>query len=268
MKIDHLTIAGPGLSPLQRIFADSGMSTDYGGPHSNGITHMALLGFDDSSYIEIVSTLTPGARVPLWHDRFLTPQGGTAWTIDVPDVRAAVEAARAQGVAASDPLRVKRHRPDGVVGEWDLAYLGDRQPGGVLPFLIHDITDRWVRSRPSRSVAGKLRGFSQVVLAVEDAAGAARELRKVFPLPDPVRFEDDRFGQLLAFPESPIVLADAPEHRRVFGESPCAAVIAAKGDAYDVNAISTEPWTSFLGRSVGWLKSDLPCRIAICRAAP
>ena len=60
LKIDHVTIAGPRLEAMQAAFAGLGFTTDYGGPHSNGITHMALLGFRDGSYIELISSLEPG----------------------------------------------------------------------------------------------------------------------------------------------------------------------------------------------------------------
>jgi hypothetical protein len=268
MPIDHLTIAGPDLAVLQRAFEAAGMATDYGGPHSNGITHMALLGFDNSSYIEVVSTLTPGSRVPLGRDYLLGPRGGTAWTVDAPDVSAATRAAQAAGISATAPVRMQRRKPDGATAEWELAYLGDRQPGGLLPFLIHDITARTLRSRPSPSVAGRLRGLSHVVLAVEDAAAAATELGKIFPLREPSTFEADYFGRLTRFPGSPIILADAPEHRRTYGESPCAAVIA----AYDLDAVRRdyqlrEP-SAFAGQPVVWLKNDMPCRIGLGRDAP
>ena len=53
LKIDHVTIAGPELAPMERAFAGVGLVTDYGGPHSNGVTHMAWLGFNDGSYNEL-----------------------------------------------------------------------------------------------------------------------------------------------------------------------------------------------------------------------
>jgi len=265
MIIDHLTIAGPDLSIFQRFFNDAGMPTDYGGPHSNGITHMALLGFDNGSYIEIVSTLTPGARVPLWQDYLLEVGGGTAWTIDSPGVMAATRTSTAAGIAASDPILVKRHKPDGTIGEWNLAYLGNRQPGGLLPFLIHDMTPRTFRSKPSPSVAGKLWGLSHVVLAVENLASAAAELGKVFPLPELVTWGSSIFGQIATFPGFPIVLADAPEHRRIYGESPCAALIAADDLEAARRDFRLSPPVSFIDQTVVWLGAGVPCRIGVCQ---
>ena len=49
LKIDHVTIAGSDLSKMRDAFASLGLVSEYGGAHSNGITHMALLGFEDGS---------------------------------------------------------------------------------------------------------------------------------------------------------------------------------------------------------------------------
>ena len=62
MKLDHVTIAGSSLDRLRDAFARIGLATEYGGAHANGVTHMALLGFDDGSYIELASTVKPGWR--------------------------------------------------------------------------------------------------------------------------------------------------------------------------------------------------------------
>ena len=62
LTIDHVTIAGSTLATLEAGFAAIGLTTDYGGPHSNGVTHMSLLGFDDGSYIELISSMQPGQK--------------------------------------------------------------------------------------------------------------------------------------------------------------------------------------------------------------
>ena len=49
LKVDHVTVAGSDLASLQRMFADAGVPTEYGGKHSNGQTEMALSSFPDGS---------------------------------------------------------------------------------------------------------------------------------------------------------------------------------------------------------------------------
>jgi hypothetical protein len=40
---------------MRESFAAAGLETDYGGPHGNGGTQMALLGFNDGSYLELIA---------------------------------------------------------------------------------------------------------------------------------------------------------------------------------------------------------------------
>ena len=47
LRVDHVPICVAELGKVQQAFAAAGLTPDYGGPHSTGGTHMALLGFDD-----------------------------------------------------------------------------------------------------------------------------------------------------------------------------------------------------------------------------
>src|ERR1700689_2616497 len=61
LKIDHVTIAGARLGEMREAFsAATGVPTEYGGPHSNRATEMALASFPDGSYIELIG-IQPGA---------------------------------------------------------------------------------------------------------------------------------------------------------------------------------------------------------------
>src|SRR5579871_5361511 len=55
LKIDHATVAGASLKKLQANLSAIGIETVYGGPHSNGITEMALASFPDGSYLELIA---------------------------------------------------------------------------------------------------------------------------------------------------------------------------------------------------------------------
>ena len=52
LKVDHASICGSDLDTLRAAFTSIGLTPDYGGPHGNGVTQMALIGFDDGSYLE------------------------------------------------------------------------------------------------------------------------------------------------------------------------------------------------------------------------
>ncbi len=267
MNIDHVTIAGSSLDVLRETFAAQGLATDYGGAHSNGVTHMALLGFDDGSYIELISTLQPGQPSPWW-DRFITQNGGPcAWAVQVEDVAAEAGRIAALGVPVRGPHAMRRQRPDGKTIEWDLAYLGEGDPGAVLPFIINDRTPREWRVAPSASVAGsELGGIARVVIAVRDQVAAARLFQSVYGWQTVQVAIDRALGiNLLSFADTPVVLA-APSS----GESPLAQRLELVGDAplafliesTDVEATShrfslSEPVIWF-GRSIYWLPGEAP----------
>ena len=46
LKVDHASVCGSELEPLQQAFAAAGLKNDYGWPLANGITLLALLGFE------------------------------------------------------------------------------------------------------------------------------------------------------------------------------------------------------------------------------
>ena len=81
MFIDHITVAGPDLEELRAQLVEAGFPTEYGGVHDNRITHMALAGFDDGSYLEIVAPLADDGRVALWSN-YRLPRKGRSHRMD------------------------------------------------------------------------------------------------------------------------------------------------------------------------------------------
>jgi hypothetical protein len=98
-----------------------------------------------------------------------------------------------------------------VLVEWDLAFLGDTQPGATLPFLIKDRTPREWRVPPSTRVAEPEElGVAMVILGVEDLERSIDLFRRVYGWPVPAVDEDAGLGARLAhFPGTPVMLAAA-----------------------------------------------------------
>lgn len=268
LKIDHVTIAGPRLEVMQSAFAGLGFATDYGGPHSNGITHMALLGFRDGSYIELISSLEPGRMDPAFWGHHIVGNGGPcAWAVQVADV--AAEAARLSsiGITVVGPAYYNRQRPDGQVVEWDLAFVGDKGAGATLPFIIKDITSRELRVRPSASVAaGPLWGVAAVVLGVQDLVSATALFQRACGWAAPQQSEAPTFGaQLTHFDGTPVILAQplAPDNwlaRRLahFDDSPCAYLLGsddwtAVQKNFGATLAEEDEW---FGRRLAWFDPD------------
>src|SRR5258708_37065278 len=55
LKIDHVTVAGRDLKALRAALAGAGIPSDYGGPHANHATEMAVTSFAHGSYLELIA---------------------------------------------------------------------------------------------------------------------------------------------------------------------------------------------------------------------
>lgn len=262
LKIDHVTVSGRDLPAMQRALAAAGLKSEYGGPHSNHATEMALTSFPDGSYLELIA-IQPNADPKAvaaheWHKFLEGDAGPTAWAVRPADLPAEVQRMRTAGLSATDPRRNGRKRPDGVQLDWETAQIGPGN-GTFFPFLIHDFTPRERRAYPSgKPTTTEWTGLTKVVIAVNDLDRAIHEFQRGYALPDPEREDDAAFGAKLAwFRNSPVVLA-APlgpqswlrSRLNRFGESPCAFVIGSAG-----GLVGAPPSATWFGKRILWADS-------------
>jgi hypothetical protein len=263
--IDHVTVAGKNVEAMtEALRSVGGIKAEYGGPHSNHATEMAVASFPDGSYLELIAIQPKADPTALaahyWH-KFLESDGGPcAWAIRPADFDAEVERLRKAGIAVSAPNRSGRKRPDGVQLDWETAQVGPTN-GGFFPFMIRDLTPRERRAFPSgKPTVTAWTGVVKVVIGVQDLDAAAERYRKAFGLAAPQRQEDAAFGAKLAwFPGTPVVLA-APllsgswlsARLQRFGEAPCAFILGPRQGPY-VLAGGASQW---FGHSVFWADSD------------
>jgi len=234
LKIDHVTFGVRRLDTMVNAFTSAGLTPDYGGPHSNGVSHMSLLAFDDGSYVELISTLRATETAPTWGEFIREDGGACAWAVEASDIHAEATRLSSQNVTVVGPRQVTRKRPDGVLVEWDLAFVGDDGPGALQPFLIQDRTPRSFRVQPSRSVSGsELCGVGMVLIGVRDLHAAANVFKRDYGLADPRQLTSSALETtLLAFPDAPLALAapaadgDWLDRRlQTFGNCPCGFVL-------------------------------------------
>ncbi|MFN8454619.1 MAG: VOC family protein [Anaerolineae bacterium] len=254
LKLDHVVIAGSTLAPLEAAFAGAGLSTQYGGPHSNGVTHMALLGFSDGSYLELISSLQAGLTDAVFWGAHITANGGPcAWAVQVARLAGL-------GMPVSQPAYYQRRRPDGVLLEWNLVIVGNQGAGAVLPFLITDITPREWRVSPSDSVAGWLTGVAAVIIGVDSLAAAAQLFQRAYGWPGPTLKADPAFQANLAyFDGTPVALA-APlaaddwlaQRLAHLGESPCAYLLQAANFEAACRHFGLTPSDPWFERPCAW----------------
>lgn len=257
MRIDHVTIAGRDLATLEGRLRSVGLESIYGGAHSNGATHMSITAFADGSYIELISTIEPQVEGEFWWSRFIAEDAGLcAWAVGVEDIGAEAARIAELGVHVRGPMPMGRKRPDGRAAEWDLAYLGDGEPGQLLPFLIEDRTRR--DARVPAPTAEDIGGIAAVVLGVPDLEPAASLFERVFGWPVVSETEDDEFGAKFAYlGGGPAILAApaAPgwlsERISRFGPAPCAILL----DAPDAEATpSWLPQDRLAGTRIGFAR--------------
>jgi hypothetical protein len=243
LKIDHVTVAGERLEEMRKALTSAAnIPTEYGGPHSNHVTEMALVSFPDGSYMELMGIqqqADPAAVAAHTWSRFLRDNGGPcAFALRVTDVNAEIRRLSNAGIRVGAAEKSGRNRPDGVSLSWETADVGAGPRGSFFPFLIRDFTPRENRVYPSGSpTSSRFRGVGLVVIGVHNLEGSIAQYRKAFQLPEPKRQRDERFGADLAwFEGTPVVLAasltpDSWLALRVahFGDAPCALVLTAAG---------------------------------------
>jgi hypothetical protein len=249
LRLDHVTVAGRSLDSLDAALSGVGLDPTYGGTHSNGVTHMSTLSFPDGTYLECISTREAGAASPWWDAHIRADAGPCAWCVRVPDAAEAAATFEDRGVTVDGPHEFARERPDGTRLAWELVYLGDGDPGGVLPFCIADTTPREERVGEPLTGTG-LAGIDSVVVGVADLDRATARLRAAFDLAAPVQGESERLDATVAdFPDAPVALA-APrdsgwlaDRLETVGASPCAFLFEADAGAAERYPVAaTEPW--------------------------
>lgn len=267
--IDHVTVAGKDLKAMQEALAGTGIASEYGGPHSNHATEMALASFPDGSYLELIAIqphADPGAVAAHYWHKFLASDGTPcAWAIRPADFEAEVARLRQAGIAVDGPHRNGRKRPDGVALDWETAQVGPTN-GGFFPFLIRDFTPRDNRAFPGgKPTTTKWAGISKVVIGVHDLDAAVARYQKAYDLPSSQRREDTVLGARLAwFPGTPILLAEPlakgdwlSERLQEYGEAPCAFVLAARESTRASTQLNDIAWAD--SRALGWhLGFELP----------
>ena len=264
-QIDRVVFAWAHLEALASAFASVGLTTDYGGIHTNGATHMATLGFGDGSYLELVSVRQPGQQAPVWQHHIATNGGICAWSVSVGDVHRISNRLRTLGMPVDGPRSSIRRRPDGETIEAEIAFVGAEGTGSLHPFMITDRTPRERRVRISDSIDGSgLAGLDSVVLAVPDVEAAAIEFQRVYGAGEPVDIDADAFpGRTVRLHGEPVAItspasADDWVARRLetYGPTPCACLIrsANPGAAHERLPL-TEP-SRFGDRGVAWLDSE------------
>lgn len=185
LRIDHVTVCGPALAPMQARLEKLGLHVEYGGAHANHVTEMAVASFPDGSYLELIAFQpnadAAAAEKHYWSKLMRGDAGPCAWAVRSDDVAAEAARLRAAGIEVSEPNHSGRTRPDGFRLEWETATVGTQTQGALFPFLIRDLTPRDKRAFPSGKPGNPdFVGVTKVRIAVRNIAEAGARLRKAY----------------------------------------------------------------------------------------
>ena len=260
LEIDHASICGSNLDALRQDFTDVGMTPDLGGPHGNGITQMAIIGFDDASYLELIAPVKPGATAGSDWARYMSDDAVTcAWAVGTNVLLQEVDRLKKAGVPVRTPEPGSRKRPDGMSIEWKTADVGPGTPGSTLPFIIEDQTPRAWRVQTSDSVKGApVNGIENVVLGVSNLDASIALFRKAYGWAEPLTETQKDFGKLAYFPGEPVILA-APlnggwlsDRLAKYGETPVAYLLGTRDFAASTKKYKLNATKTWFGQKVAW----------------
>ena len=175
--IDHVVIAVRDLDQATSDFTAAGFTVTPGGEHVNGVTHNALIAFQDGSYFEVIAWKSPDeSQDTEWWRRLNHGEGFIDYALRTIDLHDEVARLRAAGLDAPDPTPGGRLRPDGQRVEWETLRL-DPAIHPSLPFWCHSTNDRSLRvpSGAQAVHANGATGIEAITIGVGNLAQAAND---------------------------------------------------------------------------------------------
>lgn len=181
--IDHIVIVDQDLGILVEQARSVGFTVMPGGEHAGGMTHNALIAFQDGSYIELIAFIEPEKRsTHRWWSRLWKGGGLTDFALLCDDLAAEVAAINDRGLAAPDPEGNGRLRPDGQRLEWQSSSPQPVVGETGMPFLIEDRTPRSLRvphGSDETTHANGVTGIAGITVLVEDIDASALALEAI-----------------------------------------------------------------------------------------
>ena len=174
--LDHVVLVVLDLDTAVADHRARGFTVTPGGEHAGGLTHNALVGFQDGSYLELIAfhDLAAARGKHSWAPVAERGGGWADFALLSNDV--AEDAAALGELAARPPEDGGRTRPDGIAIAWRVVRL--EKP---LPFLIEDLTARDLRVPHGAATthANGTTGIASIVLGATDPARVAERYARL-----------------------------------------------------------------------------------------
>lgn len=181
-SFDHAIIVVEDLPTAIQDFTAVGFGVLPGGVHASGLTHNALIPFEDGTYLELLAP-TSGSLKQLDeassgdYISALTKggEGFADFALWVVDIEAGVDEVISRGIAMTDVEENGRKRPDGQALRWK----GSLPKMDAVPFLIEDITPRSLRVPAAPAHANGVIGVGGVTIRTADIQNRAKLFQKL-----------------------------------------------------------------------------------------
>jgi catechol 2,3-dioxygenase-like lactoylglutathione lyase family enzyme len=102
LSLDHIVIRVHDLTRTIEDFTALGFTVQQGGTHADGVTHNALIGFADGSYIELIAFLQAAPQRRWWNVGQRHGDGFVDYALLPSSVGAVIDAARVADRPARD----------------------------------------------------------------------------------------------------------------------------------------------------------------------
>jgi hypothetical protein len=173
--LDHVVIVVNHLDRAVADYQSLGFTVYPGGVHHGGVSHNALVVFDDGAYFEIIAYREAAPANRWWSVVTTAGEGIVDFAILPENTQKDLDAARARGLSLEGPTPGGRQRPDGARLDWQIV----RPMTTDLPFWCGDITPRELRVPEGaiRHHANGVTGISRVRVLVADVAASTERYR-------------------------------------------------------------------------------------------
>lgn len=177
--IDHVVILVRDLPDAVSHWTELGFTVTPGGEHGGGVTHNALIGFQDGTYFELIAFKDPErGHDHRWWPRLAAGEGLIDYALMTDNAAATGVEARSRGLELGQVTDGSRRRPDGTQLAWRSITPGKQVGTTALPFAIEDVTARELRVPAGAAAAHRVgtTGIAELLIAVKDLDVATRDL--------------------------------------------------------------------------------------------
>jgi hypothetical protein len=174
--LDHVVLVVLDLDAAVADHRKRGFTVTPGGVHAGGLTHNALVGFQDGSYLELIAFVDLAAAHGKHSWAPIAERGGGWADFAVLSNDLFQDAAALGDLVAKPPEDGGRTRPDGLAIAWRVARLVP-----PLPFLIEDLTPRDLRvpSGDAGRHANGITGVKRVVVGAKSPSAVDARYQKL-----------------------------------------------------------------------------------------